>query len=211
MPPKVADTTDETKTDTTNETKTETKIETTVNLDGRALDVTITSTTFAKVANYFVALQVNKGKKVRTEVSAGTEKPKFKKSQHILDLGEDLHSGTKASLTLGAFVVLPSKNGGKGNARLLGSVTYEVGEAAVRLLRGQTVPEDLSLVRKTGEREVVVGKISVAISLVGVGDAVDARNVDPATRVVDIIVHGKLAYTPPSPPSPAHNFLYSNF
>ena len=93
-------------------------------------------------------------------------------------------------MTLGAFVVLPSKSGGKGNARLLGSVVYEVGEATVRLLRGQTVSEDLSLVRKTGEREVVVGKISIAVSLVGVGDAVDTRNVSKDTRVVDVIVHG---------------------
>ena len=167
---------------------TDTKTE--INLDGRALDVTITSATFARVANYFVAIQVNKGKKVRTEVSAGTEKPKFKKSQHILDVGAELTADTTASLTLGAFVVLPSKNGGKGNARLLGSVTYEVGDATVRLLRGQTVPEDLSLVRKTGDREVIVGKISVAISLVGVGDAIDAKNQDENTRVVDIIVHG---------------------
>ena len=164
--------------------------EKTENLDGRAIDVTITSTTFAKVANYFVAIQVNKGKKVRTEVSAGTEKPKFKKGQHVLDLGQELQPGTKASLTLGAFVVLPAKDGGKGNARLLGSVTYDVSEASVRLLRGETVSEDLSLIRKTGDREVVVGKISVSISLVGVGDAVDMRNVDPSTRVIDIIVHG---------------------
>ena len=67
--------------------------EKTENLDGRAIDVTITSTTFAKVANYFVAIQVNKGKKVRTEVSAGTEKPKFKKGQHVLDLGQELQPG----------------------------------------------------------------------------------------------------------------------
>ena len=112
------------------------------NLEGRAIDVNITSTTFAKVANYFVALQVNKkGKKVRTEVSAGTEKPKFKKSSHRLDLEEELTPDTTAVLTLGAFVVLPNKS--EKNARLLGSIAYNIGDAAVRLLRGSTVPEDL--------------------------------------------------------------------
>ncbi len=160
-------------------------------LDGQAVDVTITSSTFAKVANYFVALQVNKGKKVRTEVSAGTEKPKFKKSQHVLELGEELRPDTDATLTLGAFVVLPSKSGGKGNARLLGSCPYKISDAAVRLLRGQTVPEDLTFVRKAGKnKEVVVGKISIAISLVGVGDAVSAKQAGSATRVVDVLVHG---------------------
>ena len=136
-------------------------------LEGRAIDVNITATTFAKVANYFVALQVNKkGKKVRTEVSAGTEKPKFKKNAHRLDLEEELTPDTGAVLTLGAFVVLPNKSGGKGNARLLGSVAYNIGDAAVRLLRGSTVPEDLTFQRKIGPDKLVdVGKISVAISL----------------------------------------------
>ena len=92
-------------------------------LAGKAIDVVITATTFAKVANYFVAVQIDKGAKLRTEVSAGTEKPKFRKANHRVELSATLQVDTASVLTLGAFVVLPSKTGGKGNARLLGSVT----------------------------------------------------------------------------------------
>ena len=100
-------------------------------LEGKAIDVTITSSTFAKVANYFVAVQIDKGAKLRTEVSAGTEKPKFKKSKHRLELGTALDVDTQSVLTLGAFVVLPSKTGGKGAARLLGSVQYKLSETFI--------------------------------------------------------------------------------
>ena len=159
-------------------------------LEGKAVDVTITSATFAKVANYFVAVQIDKGAKLRTEVSAGTEKPKFKKNVHRVELGGALQVDTQSVLTLGAFVVLPSKTGGKGNARLLGSVQYKMSEAAVRLDRGETVPEDLTFFRNAGpDRKIPVGKISVALSLVGVGDALAAGSVGSNARIINIIVH----------------------
>ena len=159
-------------------------------LEGKAIDVTITSSTFAKVANYFVAVQIDKGAKLRTEVSAGTEKPKFKKSKHRLELGTALDVDTQSVLTLGAFVVLPSKTGGKGAARLLGSVQYKLSEACVRLVRGETVPEDLTFFRNAGpDRKIPVGKISISLSLYGVGDDVVAGVVGTNARVINIIVH----------------------
>lgn len=159
-------------------------------LAGKAIDVVITSTTFAKVANYFVAVQIDKGAKLRTEVSAGTEKPKFRKANHRVELGATLQVDTASVLTLGAFVVLPSKTGGKGNARLLGSVTYNLSDAVVRLVRGESVPEDLTFFRNAGpDRKIPVGKISVSLSLVGVGDNITAESVGPNARVFNVIVH----------------------
>ena len=159
-------------------------------LEGKAIDVTITSSTFAKVANYFVAVQIDKGAKLRTEVSAGTEKPKFKKSKHRLELGTSLDVDTQSVLTLGAFVVLPSKTGGKGAARLLGSVQYKLSEACVRLVRGETVPEDLTFVRNAGpDRKIPVGKISISLSLYGVGDDLVAGASGKYARLINVIVH----------------------
>eukprot|EP00944_MAST-04C_sp_MAST-4C-sp1_P001544 g1544.t1 len=138
-----------------------------------AIDVTINSSTFERAANYFVAVRIDEGAKLRTEVCARTKKPKFKKNKHRLDLGMALDVDTQSVLTLGAFVVLPSKTGGKAQARLLGSVQYKLSEACVRLVRGEMVPEDLTFLRKT----IPVGKISISLSLYGVRDDVVAGGV----------------------------------
>ena len=62
-------------------------------------------------------------------------------------------------------------------------------EACVRLVRGETVPEDLTFRNAGPDRKIPVGKISISLSLYGVGDDVVAGVVGTNARVVNIIVH----------------------
>lgn len=76
------------------------------------MEVSILSSTFAKESQYFVALQLNQGEKVRTEVCDASAKPVFTKSTFTFHLSSQLTADAAAAfpaeqkLTLGAFVVI---------------------------------------------------------------------------------------------------------
>ena len=137
---------------------------------------------------------VEKGKRQRTEVSDPTTKPKFKKNKHTLKLGEELVGSTTAIVSMGGFVVLPAKDGkskGPGQA---------AGHGRLSALRDRCAP----LTRRDGHDEpyshakdlvrgktIPVGKLSVALSLTGVGDnVVLASKKGPDRMAVNIIAHG---------------------
>ena len=153
------------------------------------VQVQLLSTSFAKAANYFIALQLGKGDKTRSEVSPTTAKPLFSKNTFTFAIPGGVTEDAAETLQFGAFVVLQAKGSSKkGNARVLGSCSLQIKDLAVRLLRGDTVKETLTFVRRPQpNKEVPVGRTTVAVHLVGVGDGVvsgESGKPDTATCVI---------------------------
>lgn len=97
----------------------------------KELHVAIDNAVFAKEYNYFVVLQLDKGKKKRTEVQKNSKKPKFTKREFTLNLREAVDESNDSRLEIGAFIAdnksteAGGKNGAKG-ARLLGGAVVHL-------------------------------------------------------------------------------------
>ena len=103
------------------------------------LTIRLLDCTFAKPCQYFVSLQLDENKKrLRTKVSAETDKPTFEETFRTLDFEEDFAimspDRIQRTLTLDAFVVLARESATAAH-QMLGSATVVLPDLSPRARR----------------------------------------------------------------------------
>ena len=110
-----------------------------------------------------------------------------------MQASEDVKDGDSGAnggplIDFGAFVVLPDKDGDKGDAKMLGSAKLNLGRYATRMRNGETirVPLRFERVSKDGQTELVVGRLQVDLHIVGVGNGI----VTPSPSLRSMLLSG---------------------
>jgi hypothetical protein len=160
--------------------------------DEDTIELTITRGLFKKHANYFVGVRMlGHAGKVKTELVEDTDKPKWQNNTFAFAVPEGrLTPDTELVIRFGAFIALKDTEGNLCPPKLLGQCDVPLHDFTTRLLRGETLFESIDLVRDTFGKdvgEVTVGRISILMHLIGVGDGVVAGAGSPDNLTINII------------------------
>ncbi|KAJ1450444.1 hypothetical protein M885DRAFT_621649 [Pelagophyceae sp. CCMP2097] len=115
---------------------------------------------FAKQCPYFISMQIDGGKRVRTEVSAASAAPVFAKVFDLTEF-EVANASGEHVLSLEAYVVLPRTEAGAFDAPQL------LGTSSVQLFpdRAGAVQHSLTFLRKRENADIPVGKLRLGIQV----------------------------------------------
>ena len=160
--------------------------------DEDTIELTITKGFFKKSANYFVGVRMlGHAGKVKTELIEDTTSPIWKNNTFAFAVPEGrLTPDTELIIRFGAFIALKDSNGELNPPKLLGQADVPLHDFTTRLLRGETLFESIDLHRDSHGKdigEVTVGRISVLMHLIGVGDGIVAGTGSPDNVTVNII------------------------
>ena len=137
----------------------------------KTIEIIIESGEFNKPFNYFIVVQLDgNDERRRTRVSDVTSTPSFEDNKFYLPLQEyDLL--ISQALTFSAFIVVDSSENinktGTGQAKLLGENTLELAPLtnALTNIANAPVKQRIELFRKMGDKNAIVGKLSVQLRL----------------------------------------------
>ena len=137
----------------------------------KTIEIIIENGEFNKPFNYFIVVQLDgNDERRRTRVSDVTSTPSFEDNKFYLPLQEyDLL--ISQALTFSAFIVVDSSeninNTGTGQAKLLGESTLELAPltGALTNIANAPIKQRIELYRKVGDKNAVVGKLTVQLKL----------------------------------------------
>jgi hypothetical protein len=137
----------------------------------KTIEIIIESGEFNKPFNYFIVVQLDgNDEKRRTRVSDVTSTPSFEDNKFYLPLQEyDLL--ISQTLAFSAFIVVDSSENinqnGTGQAKLLGENNLELAPltGALTNIANAPIKERIELYRKMGDKNAIVGKLTVQLRL----------------------------------------------
>lgn len=159
----------------------------------KTIEIIIESGEFQKAFNYFIVVQLDgNDDKRRTRVSDVTATPSFEDNKFYLPLQEyDLL--ISQTLCFSAFIVVDSSENinqnGTGQAKLLGENTLELAPltGALTNIANSPIKQRIELYRKMGDKNAVVGKLTVQLKLLNeiiVPDDIQDKTANDQTQLL---------------------------
>ena len=159
----------------------------------KTIEIIIESGEFNKPFNYFIVVQLDgNDEKRRTRVSDVTSTPSFEDNKFYLPLQEyDLL--ISQTLAFSAFIVVDSSENinqnGTGQAKLLGENTLELAPltGALTNIANAPIKQRVELYRKMGDKNAIVGKLTVQLRLLNeivVPDDIQEKTANDQTQLL---------------------------
>ena len=159
----------------------------------KTIEIIIENGEFNKPFNYFIVVQLDgNDERRRTRVSDVTSTPSFEDNKFYLPLQEyDLL--IHQALTFSAFIVVDSSENinktGTGQAKLLGENTIELAPltGALTNIANAPIKQRIELFRKMGDKNAVVGKLTVQLKLLNeivVPDDIEEKTPNDQTQLL---------------------------